>query len=405
MNKQSYVVETLNLEVTEAVNNKLVKAEAKLAELVLSNGKVKTGVITKILKDNKVEFDANELTVCINEYKKLVKETGGEFVTSKKKVVPLSIDTDAFKECGLIVDIDEDDKEEEEVVAEETTVVEDETSIDVHEFVLSIIDDEFKTMVKDGFGSLEYENVDEFKNFIYWALRGRIALCDLSQFVFSMLEEANINELNKFKRPIESIVKILDEALVELSELSTSTDIKAVEKAYNNAIDRVMMPLCFVSPFIDFDIEACVKLVLACALDSFICADICGIEEVKDITEDDVNDFMLNLQKEINESNGKLENISIDSIFKETPTSNETVVNETIVKDTGETVIDEIINDFAPKSVIEQLTTKTPSPVTEETITDSPKHKIVPVVEEECDKVLTPSQLCKAQYKKFWSSI
>lgn len=405
MNKQSYVVETLNLEVTESVNNKLVKAEAKLAELVLSNGKVKTGVISKILKDNKVEFDANELTVCINEYKKLVKETGGEFVTSKKKVVPLSIDTDAFKECGLIVDIDENEEEvvEGEVVTE--TVVEDETSIDVHEFVLSHIDDEFKSMIKDSIGSLKYENVDEIKNFIYWTLRGRIAICDLTKFVFGMLEELDIPEIKKFKRPIENIVKYIDEALVELSELSTSTNIESVEKAYNDATDRVMLPLSFVSPFIDFDIEACIKLVLACALDSFICADICGIEDVKDITEDDVNNFMLNLQKEINESNGKLENISINSIFKETSTSSETVVNETIVKSTGETVIDEIVNDFAPKSVIEQLTTKTPSPVNEETITDSPKHKIVPVVEEECDKVLTPSQLCKAQYKKFWGSI
>lgn len=372
MNKQSYVVETLNLEVTESVNNKLVKAEAKLAELVLSNGKVKTGVISKILKDNKVEFDANELTVCINEYKKLVKETGGEFVTSKKKVVPLSIDTDAFKECGLIVDIDEDEEEvvEEEIVTE--TVVEDETSIDVHEFVLSHIDDEFKTMVKDGFGSLEYENTDDIKNFVYWALRGRIAICDLTKFVFSMLEEFDIPGIKKFKRPIENIVKYIDEAIVELSELSTSTNIKAVEKAYNKAIDRIMMPLSFVVPFIDFDIEACLKLVLACALDSFICADICCIEEVKDITEDDVNDFMLNVQKEINESNGKLENISINSIFKETAISNETVVEETIVKSIGETIIDEIVNEFAPKSVIEQLTTKTSSPVVEEVKKEEP---------------------------------
>ncbi len=54
--KKSFVAAKLNLTVSNKVNERLVKAESKLLDAVVSNHKVKekAGVINKILKENNI---------------------------------------------------------------------------------------------------------------------------------------------------------------------------------------------------------------------------------------------------------------------------------------------------------------------------------------------------------------
>ena len=305
LNKQSFVVEMLGLEVSEEINTKLVNAELKLAQAVLSKNKVRDAIakVHKILKENDIKFNTEELNKCIDVYKTHVKETGGEFSTRTKEVIPLEINRELFKECGLNIDINKTEGDVIEVIEplevsyidDEEYVNDDETSVHVHQFVLKNIDDELRDDVKTALMEIDKE-FKELNTIIYWSLRGRISIDKVFEILLDLFNTfgggEEIKFIKPFIKPISKFIKSLDKSILTLSELSSSTDIEMVEETFNKCVDKTVKKSGFIKAFTDTDIESYVKFILLCALDSFICADICNVSNVKDISDEEVNEFM-----------------------------------------------------------------------------------------------------------------
>lgn len=288
-NKQSYVVEFLGLEVSEAVKGKLVNAEEKLANAVLANTKLRNHVskIHKILKDNGVEYSTNDLNKCIDSFKEATKETKeGEFSPTKKEVISLDINPDLFSECGLDINLDIEEETDEVVIEEETHAV-----IEINEvtrtFIKENFDESAQSIVNDVISGMN-SSVNGIDNIIYWTLKGNVSLVKLLDNIIIILTKVKGFEENKmikrFIKPIKEMVKVVDDSIIKLSSMSNVTDIEVLEASFNECVENVMSCLWFMSfvPIYDV-IENFVKTILLCCLDSDFSVSTLGIIEVSEI--------------------------------------------------------------------------------------------------------------------------
>lgn len=287
-NKQSYVVEFLGLEVSEAVKGKLVNAEEKLANAVLANTKLRNHVskIHKILKDNGVEYSADDLNKCIDSFKDAVKETkGGEFSTTKKEVINLDINPDLFSECGLDISIDIDDEHVDSDIEEDSHDIE--TSEVVRTFVSENLNEMSQNTINETITRMKscVENIDSI---IYWTLRGNVSLVNLLDSIVSILNNVKGFKDNKFIkrliRPISETVKVVDNSILKLASMSNSTDNETLKVVFNECMEDIMGCLWFMAFLPDYEIiETAIKTLLLLCLDSDTCMSTLGMTEVEKI--------------------------------------------------------------------------------------------------------------------------
>ena len=355
--KKSFIVANLNLEVSEKLNNKLVKAEAKLADAVVSNHKVKEkrGTIVKILKENNVKVDTKELKGCLTEFETSVKLLGVEFSITRNENLTINptpdlmfeerynidlSDIDEVCPAGEIIDadyveiVDETSPEDDNESAEE--------SISVYEFV-------YQTMGKDSnvsemMNSIRsmFQNNKEISNVVYNIIRGDVPFAPIAGRYMDLAKE-NMGEMTyRLISPfLNAIIETIVSAIYDLNILSSADDKELITSSYDRyekfLSENIDVLLYAMDDMNKINSKEFVSTILGSMLSPSYCKEFLGLED-KDIykltVEDAINILFGFMNKDNDSASNETTATEIIVSPKKLNKESVKVMNQTTVKNT-----------------------------------------------------------------------
>lgn len=247
--KKSFVASKLNLNVTEKINNKLVKSEEKLADAVVSNHKVKEkrGNITKILKQNSIKIDTKELRGCLEEFEASVKLLGVEFSITRNENLTIKPSPDFMFEETYNIDLSDIDEiyPEGDIIDSDYVEIVDESSPeedDVNNKESKVVYSFVSENIISVYGSsqtMEYiwrmfRSDKETSNVIYNILRGDVPVIPIAgRFIDIFKSSIGVMEYRLIEPFLNAIIETLSNAVYDLNILTSSDDLDLVSAAYN----------------------------------------------------------------------------------------------------------------------------------------------------------------------------